>query len=136
MTWRLRDTRLHELLDEVTRGEFSKKLIEAVKSGSMVVDLSSGSPKLSMHFVGDDIEDVPGYHPFKWNEYPEVRPPKGVWMRVEGKISNFLPLFSTFIHKEAKACARVGEFCGEEQWLDTDGNPMEMDVKRFRPWED
>lgn len=85
MTWKLRDTRLHELLNEATKGEFSKKLIDAVKSGSMVVELFSGSPKLSIHLVGNDIEEIPEYNPHAWNKFPDVVPPKDVWMRIENK---------------------------------------------------
>ena len=136
MTWKLRDTRLHEVLDEATKGELSKKLIDAVKSGSMAVELSSGSPKLTLHLIGNDIEDVPGYDPFKWNDYPAVKPPKDVWMRVEGEVACcFLTLTRPFF-RSVKGCARFGEFHGKEHWLDTEGNPMDINVTRFRPWED
>lgn len=136
MPWKLRDTRLHEVLDEATKGEFSKKLIEAVKSGSMVVDISSGSPKLSVHLVGNDIEDVPGYDPFKWNDYPAVKPPKGVWMRVEGKVACYFFTLARPFSRSVKGCARFGDFCGKEQWGDEVGQPLDMMVTRFRPWED
>ena len=136
MTWKLRDRALHKKLDEATDGEFSKKLIETVNLGFTDVTFVLGGSKFSMHLVGDDIEDVPGYNPLNWNEYPAVEPPKGVYMRVEGRVGSYFPLLPVPFYREAKACARFIEFRGKDRWIGMDDEPLHFTVQRFRPWKD
>ena len=79
-----------------------------------------------------DIVDIPegnvppAYNPFGWNNYPDVTPPVGVWMRTE------------YVNRETgetvREAARYQEFEGNFYWF----NELDFDVEvdRFRPWDD
>ena len=74
-----------------------------------------------------EIEPIEVYDPHAWNNYPEVTPPEGVPMRVEGRYKSAGFLFSTAM------CYQFG------QWypLITVSTPLsELEIDRFRPWDE
>lgn len=82
-------------------------------------------------YLGDiialhDENDSPVYNPYGWNDYPDVTPPVGVWMRTE------------YVNRETgetvREAARYQEFEGNFYWF----NELDFDIEvdRFRPWED
>lgn len=68
------------------------------------------------------------YDPKKWNKYPEVTPPEGVWMRCEGETANGR------IIRDAAIFLR-----GKWRWWEVGpdaGMLVTFDIKRFRPWDE
>lgn len=135
MVWHLKDRKLHEKLDEATDCDFSRQLVNAVESKSMKADFTIGESKFTFHVREDDIEDVPAFDPMNWNDYPAVIPPKNVWMRVEcERIDTILGIRIKVV--KIRRCAKFVEFKGRDEWVGTDGEPLDDDyVKRFRLWE-
>ncbi len=83
--------------------------------------------KITLH--ASEIQTIPEYDPNAWNEYPTIKPPVGVPMRIEyktckGHIGGILALF----------------FDGTWHRCTPDGTTcfliLDRDVKRFRPWDD
>lgn len=72
-------------------------------------------------------EEVRGYDPHGWNDFPEVEPPEGVLMRVECRDGR-------------KACAKYRLFIEGGSWCDVNGGAWpeaySQSVARFRPWGD
>lgn len=65
------------------------------------------------------------YDPHAWNNYPEVTPPEGVWMRCEGHDHSTAVWLRAALVFDGK---RWKEPRGDTYWLGT--------VERFRPWDD
>ena len=91
MKYRLKDRELQRKLDELSDGDFSARLH---KERELIKDSFKKEPRLHVLWFGegsqfsaalyaDMLEEVREYDPHKWNEYPEVTPPEGVWMRCE-----------------------------------------------------
>ena len=130
MKYRLKDRGLQKKLDEISDGSFSSRLADV--SGeipnlfrqSISTRIYFGDKyQFSLHATQDMLEEVPEYDPHKWNEYPEVTPPEGVWMRVECN--------------QMKTCL-VFE---NGKWRYPSGESFEnyefaFPVKRFRPWDE
>lgn len=127
MKYRLKDRGLQKKLDEISKGDFSDALevcsaavASALKRGKPTTIWFGVQPQLSLEITSDMLEEVREYDPHKWNEYPEVTPPEGALMRVEGE--------------HAYAARYVVDDVGG-YWMSDDG--FELDnVYRFRPWED
>ena len=135
---RLKDKDLEKQLDKLSDGSFSEELAKDViklhdDSGIPLMKVEFGpvvgksmTRRFALVFEEGDIEDAPEYNPKEWNNYPDVTPPEGVWMRcemesVEAGIIRFGAVF--------RDCA---DDFGE--WLDPEGARVHVD--RFRPWED
>lgn len=131
MKYRLKDRELQRKLDALSdENRFSDHLqreCESVKKwGSTFIQVFFGpvAEPFGMSFTANfrlcDIEEVREHDPTKWNNYPEVTPPEGALMRVEGE--------------HAYAARYVVDDVGG-YWMSDDG--FELDnVYRFRPWED
>lgn len=131
MKYRLKDRELQRKLDALSdENRFSDHLqreCESVKKwGSTFIQVVFGpvAEPFGMSFTANfrlcDIEEVREHDPTKWNNYPEVTPPEGALMRVEGE--------------HAYAARYVVDDVGG-YWMSDDG--FELDnVYRFRPWED
>lgn len=131
MKYRLKDQELQKKLDELTDGDFTKKLNSELKSVYSPIDpeikyrVSFGDQPdfaanhFSAIFRDDEVEEIPEYDPTKWNQYPSVTPPEDVWMRVE----TYRP------YEGLKAQFHAGK------WIYCLGL-VNGQVKRFRPWED
>lgn len=143
MKYRLKDQELQAKLDELSGGDFSKRLeevdpnINAPKSGGGIyvsfgkIQFGAGFSDGQGHFrqyqiaiLYKDLIIEKTYDPRSWNPFPEVTPPEGVLMRVE------------FIWNDGSP----GRCCGKlwnGVWVSSDDLNLEIEcVKRFRPWED
>lgn len=126
-TYRLRDRKLQQKLDELSHGAFSEMLKTMgrflVKKQATNVQL--GESRFTVTLFREGIEIAPEYDPNDWNAYPDVTPPEGVLMLVECIDED---------DKTFKTCAEyVGDGYGAYYWR----NEYEIDVpvKRFRPLE-
>ena len=134
MKYRLKDRELQRKLDEATDGEFSRRLqndrermdgMILIGCMGMIEDRRRHNhaklQRMTLCFAPDEIEEVAEYDPHKWNEYPEVEPPEGVWMRCETDVN-------AIEHK----IRHVAKFDGRE-WRDY--LSKQVVVHRFRPWD-
>lgn len=130
MNYRLKDKGLQVQLDAISDGDFSRQL--EANRGAVVMGIEyseqatlwfckTGGPLLSIEITPDMIEKVSEYDPHKWNEYPEVTPPEGVWMRCETDVN-------AIEHK----IRHIAKFDGRE-WRDY--LSKQVVVHRFRPWD-
>lgn len=82
-TYRLRDRKLQQKLDELSHGAFSEMLKTMgrflVKKQATNVQL--GESRFTVTLFREDIEIAPEYNPNDWNVFPDVTPPEGVMMR-------------------------------------------------------
>lgn len=129
MKYRLKDRELQRKLDELSDGDFSARLH---KERELIKDSFKKEPRLHVLWFGegsqfsaalyaDMLEEVRDYDPHKWNEYPEVTPPEGVWMRCE-----------TYVNAIEHKIRHVAKFDGRE-WRDY--LSKQVVVHRFRPWD-
>ena len=65
------------------------------------------------------------YDPNRWNRFPEVTPPEGVWMRVE-----------TDMGFGFKARFQFGDWLDNRNDIIGEKDGIDGTVVRFRPWED
>ena len=147
MVWRLKDRELEKKLNELSKGEFSKNLhqyddehfasfcgeiISLTEDCGYEFDESAGKgvyrqSQFLFFFNNDAIEEVPEYNPNGWNEFPKVRPPYDVMMRIEMK--NGLKFGAYFRHFEDG-----DRWCNPKHLLMSEA--FSGLVTRFRPWED
>ena len=131
MNYRLKDKELQVQLDAISDGDFSRQL--EANRGAVVMGIEyseqatlwfckTGGPLLSIEITPDMLEEVAEYDPHKWNEYPEVTPPEGVWMRCETDVN-------AIEHK----IRHIAKFDGRE-WRDY--LSKQVVVHRFRPWDE
>lgn len=133
MKYRIKDHELQRKLDEATDGEFSRRLqndrehmdgMILIGCMGMIEDRRRHNhtklQRMTLCFATDEIEEVAEYDPTKWNNYPEVTPPEGALMRVEGE--------------HAYAARYVVDDVGG-YWMSDDGFELD-DVYRFRPWDE
>lgn len=122
MNYRLKDKELQKRLDELTGGLFSIELANAITfSDEKFITLEC------LRISKSSVEKVVEYNPHAWNDFPDVKPPENVWMRVE---------FDNRINGNIERhVARYVEEDGEYYWLEPDGRDI-CNVDRFRPWED
>lgn len=127
--YRLKDQELQKKLDEISNGGFTEALMSVKKPSCLVFQARNGGPAMSIMLTDQDIELFWEYNPDDWNIYPEVKPPEGVLMRVEGRNGDCIFRFSA-VFKEGIWCSEdeVPEKVKELGW-EIEG------VKRFRPWE-
>lgn len=128
MKYRLKDLELQEKLDAISGGDFSKRLQDPAKSeeGFAVAygDFHeiNGLRHLSL-FLADEIEEVPEYDPNAWNEWPDVKPPEGVDMRVE------------VLSKDGEVIFKGASVFVTDAW-NIGGHWYDDRRVRFRPWDD
>lgn len=82
-TYRLRDRKLQQKLDELSHGAFSEML---KTMGRFLVEkpatnIQLGKSRFTVTLFREDIEIAPEYDPNDWNIFPDVTPPEGVMMR-------------------------------------------------------
>lgn len=131
MKYRLKDQELQKKLDELTDGDFTKKLNSELQFVYSPIDPEIkyrvrfgdqpdfAANRFSAIFRADEVEEILEYDPTKWNQYPSVTPPEDVWMRFEDLVGDGY---------------RVRFEKGE--WLDVHNDIMKFDAGRYRPWED
>ncbi len=91
------------------------------------VDGTWGSGEWMIELPTDDIEVIKEYDPNKWNNYPEVTPPEGVLMRIEGQYDKRpeLEYYGALMYLE-----------GAWHFADTSEIADNVIVERFRPWDE
>ena len=89
------------------------------------VDGTWGSGEWMIELPTDDIEVIKEYDPNKWNSYPEVTPPEGVLMQIEG-------------HDDDGDAFHFSGYFKNRMWVDEYGYALATNiytVERFRPWD-
>lgn len=127
-TYRLRDRKLQQKLDELSHGAFSEML---KTMGRFLVEkpatnIQLGESRFTVTLFKEDFEVEPEYDPNDWNSYPDVTPPEGVLMRVETEGGK---KFCGYYHSFAEGgcwCYEDGTVCPEA---------ISKSVKRYRSWE-
>ena len=132
MAFRLKDKELQKKLEEIGGEQNVKKSISEYEEndfGGAVFAFSINDKfRITVGTTKDEIEEVPEYNPHGWNNYPAVKPPENVWMRVE--LNN--PDGSVF-----RDVARFVEDGGQYYWVDQfKSDRADVQVARFRPWEE
>lgn len=131
MQYRLKDHELQRKLDEISDGDFSARLH---KERELIKDSFQNEPRLHVLWFGegsqfsaalyaDMLEEVREYDPHGWNDFPEVEPPEGVWMRVEWREGVVKHL----------AVARYEAWGGGKEFLWVSDKRIIREVDRFRP---
>lgn len=136
MTWHLKDRELEkkliaidpEFIDKLQRKEGYGNYGFYLDLGGYVCSGDCGVPKIQIYLVREELEEVPEYNPYAWNNYPEVKPPYNMMMRVD--FENFHMGFKAFYkHFEDGDC-----------WCYPDGFLMPKaysdNVRRYRPWDE
>lgn len=90
--------------------------------GELNVDAGDGS---TIHFNPDEFEIQKDYNPKAWNNFPEITPPEGVWMRCECRAKSFCTCHTGLIFRNNRWEYETGEAAR-----------LYGDVLRFRPWDD
>lgn len=135
MKYRLKDKKLQAEYDKL-HPDFSRRLshevMEARKSGIKYVGVFLFPQNSWAVFKLSEIEAITEsackYNEHAWNEFPDVTPPEGVWMRVEW--------FDTYgnIHLGVAKYVAICDSWRDHVWIgDRD---IIHRVFRFRPWED
>ena len=76
------------------------------------------------------LEEVQEYDPHAWNKYPEVEPPKDVWMRCEN-------VYGSEPERLERFAARYTSQYEDGEWVDAwFSNGLRRDVTSFRPWDE
>lgn len=137
MKYRLKDRELQRKLDEISDGSFSSRLADV--SGeipnlfrqSISTRIYFGDKyQFSLHATQDMLEEVPEYDPHAWNKYPEVEPPKDVWMRCEN-------VYGSEPERLERFAARYTSQYEDGEWVDAwFSNGLHRDVTSFRPWDE
>lgn len=143
MKYRLKDRELQKKLDEATDGEFSRRLqndrermdgMILIGCMGMIEDRRRHNhtklQRMTLCFATDEIEDVAEYDPHAWNKYPEVEPPKDVWMRCEN-------VYGSEPERLERFAARYTSQYEDGEWVDAwFSNGLHRDVTSFRPWDE
>lgn len=130
MTWHLKDRELEKKLEVFSGGNFVNSMNREIERDNIDSEffvwvafgrkLSGDDDKDNcLLFRMDEIEEVAEYNPKDWNNFPEVTPPEGVYMRVEF---------------EDKSGGKAVFY--QNEWLDTDCTLFSFSPVKFRPWED
>ncbi len=127
-TYRLRDRKLQQKLDELSNGAFSEMLKTMGKflAKKPATNVQLGESRFTVTLFKEDFEIAPEYNPNEWNSYPDVTPPEGVLMRVEFEFEGILRRNCAIFENGAWRITENGK-ASYVVTLD--------DVKRYRPWE-
>ena len=93
--------------------------------GGYVYCGDAGVPKIQIYLVPEELEEVHEYNPKAWNEFPKVKPPYNVMMRVETHTGQGYKLFYNHLGD--------GDFWSDPNYL-LMSKAFSDDVTRFRPW--
>ena len=128
MTLHLKDRAIEQKLNELSNGEFSKILNESDMKNPNCICFTIDKKEdieLSVYLRPEAIELE--YNPNAWNEFPKVKPPYNVMMRVETYTGQGYKLF--YVHfKDGDSWSDPNHLLMSEAFKDG--------VTRFRPWED
>lgn len=135
MRYQLKNKKLQRQLDALSDGEFSKQLSKehivtmVDDSGIPVLKVEFGpvvglslTRKFIFVFTENEIKEAEEFHRDRWNKFPEITPPENEWMRCE--------------FGEVKRIAKWVPDGDSQDYVWIDNLGQEVNVKRFRPWED
>lgn len=130
--YRLKDQELQKKLDGLTKGAFSKWLLEQADINGFGDGTTYGvklgeAIELGVLVRSEAVEVIHEYDPNDWNKFPEVTPPENTWMRVIQCTHGWTRFTSAFY--------RDGKWYQE---LEIDGQLFRkpiLGVWKFRPWE-
>lgn len=128
MTWHLIDRELEKKLIAIDP-KFLQRINEgAVLKNNLRMDTCMMiTDHVAVRFEAKDFEDVPEYDPDTWNEYPKVKPPYDVMMRIKMK-NGYL------------RAGYLKKFPDGDSWANPNGvlmcNAENAEIELFRPWED
>lgn len=139
MKYRLKDKELQRKLDEISDRDFSRQLaankkrifaeLNFLKQMTLWFRKSEG-PFHALEITSDMLEEVQEYDPHAWNKYPEVEPPKDVWMRCEN-------VYGSEPERLERFAARYTSQYEDGEWVDAwFSNGLRRDVTSFRPWDE
>lgn len=130
MTWHLKDRELEKKLIK-SFPDFVQLLNDTANKDNADNDVTislkdKGLVYGNFYFTYDDLVDVEEYNPYKWNRFPQVKPPRNVWMR--------LKIFRVTPHSQ-RTYRNVAIFLGGrwrygKNYIDI----REGDDVYFRPW--
>lgn len=137
MRYRLKDHELQRKLDEISDGSFSSRLADVSGSipnlfrESITTRIYFGDKyQFSLQATQDMLEEGREYDPHAWNKYPEVEPPKDVWMRCEN-------VYGSEPERLERFAARYTSQYEDGEWVDAwFSNGLRRDVTSFRPWDE
>lgn len=125
MRYKLKNNEFQEYLDKISKGEFSETLNQYCQR-QMPEKAKRNVNFWGFFFPKEDIEEVEEYNPNKWNTWPNITPPRLVYMRFE-------------FHDDDAILRRTCAFWNGDHWTDFDDNVLDTkklrDV-RYRPWND
>ena len=133
MTWHLKDRELEkniiaidpEFIDKLQIGVGRCRQGFYLELGGCVYCGDVGVPKIQVYFVQEDLEEVPEYNPNAWNEYPKVKPPYNMMMRIKMK-NGYL------------RAGYLKKFPDGDSWVNPNGvlmcNAENAEIELFRPW--
>lgn len=142
MKYRLKSKYTQKRLDEISGGDFTRRLQESASEGRPYVSVLFGDlPHFSATFERNEIEEVPAlYDPTIWNEWPDAEPPSCELMRVEifpkGDYlkERITPCSDNHYKRRIMTCARWVDYW---RLTDTDEklDPRRIERLRYKPWE-
>ena len=97
-----------------------------LEPGAQWVPVQSGEYEYSVTINPEDVETFAEYDPHAWNNYPEVTPPEGVWMRIEMLSQD------GGIKTRDVAFYKAGRWCK----FPLDNGEVILGRLRFRPWDE
>lgn len=123
-TYRLRDIKLQQKLDELSKGTFSELIATSgaifAREDKSLLKLGNGRFIVVLH--KEDFEAI--YNPDAWNNYPEVTPPEGIPLRIQ--ISR------------GHALIRFFAYYKDSRFYDAEGRLIHIDKRddvQFKSWE-
>ena len=139
MAWHLKDRELenkliaidYKFLDNLNDAvkekieEFSSDFIE---EGDLITLMFCRDHQIELgelYFLFHELEEVPEYNPKAWNEFPAVKPPYDVMMRIKMK-NGYL------------RAGYLKKFPDGDSWVNPNGvlmcNAENAEIELFRPW--
>lgn len=95
--------------------------------GSIHTEKINAPGEWRVNIPADEVEAFELYNPNRWNNYPAVKPPEGVLMRIEGQYAKRpeLEYYGALMYLE-----------GAWHFADTVEIADNVIVERFRPWDE
>lgn len=138
MTWHLKDRELEKKLIELYPNFIEDLNFGCMNKGKRYyvtvectrVKDNGEIPNDMMSFYCEELEEVPEYNPNAWNEFPKVKPPYDVMMRIEFENGEGTKAFY-------KHCLDGSDYWfGNSRMAFSKNMLINNPIKRFRPWED
>ena len=136
MTWHLKDRELEKKLIEVCPNflECIDFAIQTKEKDADYIYVEFDRERVNvtlgfnyLYFWDDELEYIPEYNPKDWNEFPAVKPPYNMMMRIKMK-NGYL------------RAGYLKKFPDGDSWVNPNGvlmcNAENAEIELFRPWED